>query len=111
MRYRHRQPHPKLMAVEFWFRGMGGSMPVIWNPAGMYRRIDYESEADLESAIIQVQHQLFGRNRFYLDIKRKIGAKGAVQNVPDGYLLDFSSAKPLLYVVENELQAHDPLRH
>jgi len=86
-------------------------MPVIWNPAGMYRRIDYESEADFESAIIQVQHQLFGRNRFYLDIKRKIGAKGAVQNVPDGYLLDFSSAKPRLYVVENELQAHDPLRH
>jgi len=43
--------------------------------------------------------------------KRKIGAKGGVQNVPDGYLIDLSGQKPRLYVVENELASHEPLRH
>ncbi len=56
-------------------------MPVIWNAAGMYRRVEYENEADLESAITQVQKQLFGPN---LDVKKKIGTKGAIQNIPDG---------------------------
>jgi hypothetical protein len=86
-------------------------MPVFWTGTGIYRRVDYQSEADLEAAIIQIQDQLFGPNRYYLDIKKKIGAKGSLRNVPDGYLLDLSGAKPRLYVVENELEAHDPLRH
>jgi hypothetical protein len=30
---------------------------------------------------------------------------------PDGYLIDPSGQVPRLYVVENELAAHDPLRH
>jgi hypothetical protein len=47
----------------------------------------------------------------YLDIKKKIGAKGGLRNIPDGYLLDLSGRKPRLYVVENELAAHEPLRH
>jgi hypothetical protein len=46
-----------------------------------------------------------------LDVKNKIGTKGSIQNIPDGYLLDLSGSKPRLYVVENELEAHDPLRH
>src|SRR5579885_1831838 len=86
-------------------------MSVIWISGKAYRRVDYENEADLESAIIEVQHRLFGSKRFYLDVKNKIGAKGTMQNIPDGYLLDLSTAKPRLWVVENELQAHDPLRH
>jgi hypothetical protein len=86
-------------------------MSVIWISGKAYRQVDYENEADLESAINEVQHRLFGSKRFYLDVKSKIGAKGAMQNIPDGYLLDLSTAKPRLWVVENELQAHDPLRH
>ena len=70
--------------------------------------MEYETEADLEESIIQVQKDLFGLNRYYLDVKKRIGAKGSTQNIPDGYLLDFSGSKPRLYVVENELQAHDP---
>jgi hypothetical protein len=62
-------------------------MPVIWIAGKAYRRTDYDSEADLETAIIEVQHRLFGPNRFYLDVKSKIGTKGSVQNIPDGYLL------------------------
>jgi hypothetical protein len=86
-------------------------MSMLWVAGKPYRRVEYDSEADLESAIVQVQHPLFGPKRFYLDVKSKIGAKGSTQNIPDGYLLDLSTAKPRLWVVENELQAHDPLRH
>ena len=85
-------------------------MSIIWSEQGSFKLAKFQSEADLETAILKVQGQLFGPNRHYLDVKKKIG-KGELRNVPDGYLLDLSGAKPRLYVVENELQAHDPLRH
>jgi hypothetical protein len=72
----------------------------------------YSQEADLESAITEVESDLFGEKRIYLDVKKKIGAKGKTNNIPDGYLIDLTSTKePLLYVVENELASHDPLKH
>jgi ferrochelatase len=86
-------------------------MSIIWTPEGPYRRVGYDNEADLESAIVTVQDQLFGANRIYLDVKKKIGGRGGVANVPDGYLIDLSGQTPRLFVVENELAAHDPLRH
>ena len=86
-------------------------MSVIWTPTGVYRRATYESEAELEQAILQVQESLFGPSRIYLPVKKKIGVKGGVRNVPDGYLIDLTVQQPRLYVVENELAAHDPLRH
>lgn len=86
-------------------------MSLIWTRNGSFRRVEYQSEADLETSIIEVQEQLFGPNRVYLDIKKKIGTKGGLRNVPDGYLLDLGGRKPRLYVVENELASHDPLRH
>ncbi len=44
--------------------------------------------------------------------RKLIGETGKTQNIPDGYLLDFSSQhKPVLYLVEVELAKHDPLRH
>src|SRR4051812_18162440 len=76
-----------------------------------YRGSNYNNEADLERAIIKVQTDLFGPNRFYLDVKRKIGARGGIRNIPDGYVIDLVGAKPRLYVVENELASHEPLRH
>lgn len=86
-------------------------MTLVWTKNGAYRRIGYETEGDLEAAILQVQTELFGHNRVYLDIKKKIGAKAGLRNVPDGYLIDLSGQRPRLYVVENELASHDPLRH
>ena len=86
-------------------------MSLIWTRGGSYRRINYASESDLEATILQVQAELFGAGRIYLDIKKKIGSKGGTRNIPDGYLLDLSGRKPRLYVVENELASHDPLRH
>ncbi len=81
-------------------------MSIIWTESGEYRRVPYESEADLEAAILHVQHELFGANRIYLPVKKKIG-----RNIPDGYLIDLNGPKPRLYVVENELEVHEPLRH
>lgn len=86
-------------------------MGVIWTPNGRYRHTGYDSEADLEKAILTVEADLFGPARIYLPIKKKIGGKGPVHNIPDGYLIDLSGQQPRLYVVENELAAHDPLRH
>jgi hypothetical protein len=86
-------------------------MALVWTKDSKYRRVPYQNEADLEATILEVQRELFGANRIYLDLKKKIGAKGGIQNIPDGYLLDLSGAKPRLYVVENELASHDPLRH
>ncbi len=86
-------------------------MSLLWTKTGPYHQVDYKNEAELESAILEVQDTLFGLDRIYLDVKKKIGVKGGVRNIPDGYLIDLSSRKPRLYVVENELAAHDPLRH
>jgi len=92
---------------------LGGrlSMKLIWTKTGPYLQDTYNREEELEKAILQVQGELFGPNRIYMDLKRKIGTKGGLRNLPDGYLLDLNGRKPRLYVVENELASHDPLRH
>jgi hypothetical protein len=76
-------------------------MNVIWTNTGAFRRSEYNDEADLEAAIVEVQADLFGASRIYLDVKKKIGVKGGARNIPDGYVLDLSGRKPRLYVVEN----------
>jgi len=86
-------------------------MSTIWTKAGSYQRGSYLNEADLETSILEVQRELFGQDRIYLDVKKKIGAKGGTRNIPDGYLIDLGGKKPRLYVVENELASHEPLRH
>ncbi len=86
-------------------------MSLFWTKNGIYRLASYQSESELEAAINQVKGELFGAHRIYLDVKRKIGAKAGLRNIPDGYLIDLSGQKPRLYVVENELASHEPLRH
>ncbi len=77
-----------------------------------YQRHTFGRESDFEAAVAEVTPVLFGSRRIYLDVKSIIGKKGKKRNIPDGYLLDLlSSAEPRLYVVENELSRHDPLRH
>ena len=85
---------------------------MLWTPEKQFQEEGFELESDLEDAILQVAPILFGDNRIYLDAKRRIGARGRTRNIPDGYLLDLASTRePKLYVVENELARHDPLRH
>ena len=86
-------------------------MSTFWTKSGLFRRTGYQSESDLEAAIIKVQAELFGSNRIYLDVKKKIGGKSGPRNIPDGYLIDLSGQRPRLFVVENELASHEPLRH
>jgi hypothetical protein len=85
---------------------------MLWTPNTIYENEPFELEDDLESAILEVRKDLFGEERVYLDIKKKIGSKGKINNIPDGYLIDLSSKKePRLYVVEVELVRHEPLKH
>jgi hypothetical protein len=75
----------------------------------LYSLYRFENEAEFERVIVKNVKDLFGPRRLYLDTKRRIGAKGKKNSVPDGYLFDFSRQRdPRLYVVENELAAHDP---
>ena len=85
---------------------------MLWTKDSKYKEKPFELEKDLEAAIIEVQGDLFGPNRIYLDFKKRIGEKGKKQNIPDGYLIDLTSnSAPSLYVVENELAKHHPLKH
>jgi hypothetical protein len=86
-------------------------MSLIWTKQTIYSLSDYHNEAELEAAILQVQKELFGQNRIFLDVKKKVGVKGGIRNIPDGYLIDLTGRQPRVYVVEVELAAHDPLRH
>ncbi|QRN02552.1 hypothetical protein GH742_00930 [Legionella sp. MW5194] len=78
---------------------------------GLYHLDPFANEAKLEQAINNVKFELFGNNRFYLDIKKKIGKKGVHGNIPDGYLVDLNNNTPRLYFVENELSRHDAFKH
>jgi hypothetical protein len=85
---------------------------MLWSKTAAFHEEPFDLESELEEAILQVSGVLFGNNRIYIHTKKKVGAKGKTQNIPDGYLIDLSSAKePKLYVVENELAKHDPLKH
>ncbi len=85
---------------------------MLWTPGTIYREDPFLKERDLEDAILTVAPALFGENRMYLDTKRLMGGRGQIRNIPDGYLIDLTSNRePKLYMVENELAAHDPLRH
>lgn len=85
---------------------------MLWSDAAAFHEEPFDLESELEEAILQVSGVLFGNNRIYIDAKKKIGDKGRTRNIPDGYLIDLSSTKePKLYVVENELAKHDPLKH
>jgi len=87
-------------------------VPILWLAHDVFHVEPFGTEKELESAILEVSGALFGASRIYLDAKRKIGTAGKTVNIPDGYLIDLSSAKkPVLYLVENELAKHDPLRH
>lgn len=85
---------------------------MLWSKSESYHLHPFESEAEFEKAIIECSASIFGPNRFYVDVKKKIGLKGKTQNIPDGYLIDLASnSEPRLFVVENELASHDPLKH
>jgi len=85
---------------------------MLWSTKKSYLIEPFDLEEELESAIVIAKDILFGSSRIYLDMKKLIGRRGNTQNIPDGYLIDLTSVKePKLYLVENELAKHEPLKH
>ncbi len=64
---------------------------MLWNKEEKYIEVPYKKESELEDAVNKVKDELFGKNRIYLDDKKKIGSKGNTSNLPDGYLIDLSN--------------------
>ena len=85
---------------------------MLWSDKVTYLREPFDLEADLEAGVLEVADRLFGPDRIYLDTKKRIARRGGKANIPDGYLIDLTSVRePLLYVVENEIARHEPLKH
>ena len=84
---------------------------MLWGQGQFYEDDTFEKEGDFEEAVFEVRSAIFGEQRIYLRAK-KGGKQSKAAHVPDGYLVDLSSARePKLYVVENELAKDDPLKH
>lgn len=85
---------------------------MLWNKQEKYIAIPFGKESELEEAVLEVKETLFGPMRIYLDDKKKIGQKGATNNLPDGYLIDLTNKQdPKIFVVENDLASHQHLKH
>lgn len=77
-----------------------------------YIEYEYKNESEFEKDIIKNSKELFGKNTYYIDVKKLIKGNGSVGTIPDGYLLDCTYEKePRLYVVENELKTHPLQKH
>jgi len=68
---------------------------MLWTPTQQFHPWPFDKEAELEAVIAEVKAALFGESRLYLDVKKLIGERGKVQNIPDGYLLDLSSSRKM----------------
>lgn len=62
---------------------------MLWTATHQFHPWPFEKEVDLENTITEIQFDLFGASRVYLEIKKLIGQAGKTQNIPDAYLLDF----------------------
>lgn len=82
---------------------------VIVTKDGKYNLYDYQNEMELEKMIVEHSSDIFGKDTYYFDIKKKIRSKAGFGTIPDGYVIDFEEKK--LYIVEVELIAHDLRRH
>ncbi len=78
-----------------------------------YKLIDFDTESDLEKAVIENKSLLFGQESIYLNIKKSIGDRKRYHSgIADAFLIDFGSfTNPQLYIVENELSSHDLYAH
>lgn len=86
-------------------------MTRIVTPDAVFEAVAPDSEKAFEERIVANAPLIFGEGRYYLDCKRRIGAKGKKFNIPDAYLLDLRRNDPRLFVIENELSAHDLFKH
>jgi polar amino acid transport system substrate-binding protein len=57
---------------------------MLWTTTQQFHPWPFEKEIDLESAIAEIQHDLFARSRVYLEVKKLIGQFGRTQNIACG---------------------------
>jgi hypothetical protein len=62
-------------------------MSKLVTPHGNFRLQRFENEKDFERAVVAQAGEIFGEHRIYLDCKRRLGAKGWKQSIPDAYLV------------------------
>lgn len=86
-------------------------MTRIVTQSGIFNTVTPITEKVFEEAVTANAEFIFGEGRYYLDCKRRIGAKGKRLNIPDAYLIDLRRNDPRLFVIENELATHDPFKH
>jgi len=86
-------------------------MPKILFGSNLYKFAKFESEDELERSVVKFSGAIFGEKTVYFDIKRRVRArKGDLGAVPDGYLISLIGGSPKLFIVENEISAHDELK-
>ena len=84
---------------------------MLWSPSLTYELEPFEQEQELEKAILAVQNALFGPSRVYLDVKKRSACPAAFVTFLTLIRLTSVGEGTRLYVVENELAKHDPLKH
>lgn len=71
----------------------------------------FKKEEDFERLVGQLAENIFGSSTIY--IPKKKWMKGSeIITIPDAYLIDMTEpGSPALYIIENEIVAHDPFKH
>lgn len=87
-------------------------MAVIVDSSGrLYEQISFEREDAFEKCVVSLADRIFGQSTIYVDVKKRMHGNGII-SIPDGYVLDLADPQePRLFVVENEIVAHDPFKH
>ena len=58
------------------------TMTRIVMPSGIFDAVTPDSEPSFEKAVVANAKNIFGEERYYIDCKRRIGAKGEKKNIP-----------------------------
>lgn len=85
------------------------SAPLIVSGNNKFQLYNYKSEKELEKIAIHHYKEIFGKNTFYLNLKKKIASTKGTSGIPDGFLIDFENNK--FYIVEIELSTHEIVSH
>lgn len=77
----------------------------------LFKSEEFEDEEEFEKVVVEFSKMIFGQRSVYFDIKKKIKSKkGKLGSIPDAYLISFFDSSPKLFIVENEISAHDELK-
>lgn len=75
------------------------------------RYIEYspKNETEIETFINKHSNEIFGKDSFYFDIKKKIQTLSGVGTIPDGFAITINPN--YWYIVEAELSSHSVYQH